>query len=410
MALAFQTKYNVYKPARLKKMSRFVFYWLFYMVFMLVNATNSLAIEPVLKENYTVIKNLNESWLVFDKKYNDYVPYISSRHFNYQSFTQNFEIDNYKGYNLLIYSPKDAYIFIDGTFQIKLFKEVWKDIKIDSLKLKHKNKSNILISVYAEQPNLEGVEMFVIYKTKQKIDAFSEATLKTALKPRKFTEFNNFSILFSVLLLSLISFIYNFQDKLLVKYIDLKDLFTLKKRIDSNLINRPFELGNVLFMVLLSMCIGMIMMVIEYNFIPILPQLFSKFNSTSLLSLTSQFFNLSFLILLTFIIKYFFISTISSLYQLDKISNLHFFKNLQATGTFTFFLFFIIVLFSIYSFGPTENNKSFYVVIISSFYLLRVLLLFFIILKSNPIKNLYLFSYLCIVEIIPLFIGIRLAI
>lgn len=409
MALAFQAKYIFNKPARLKKMSRFVFYWLFYIVFMLINSSHILAIEPVLKENYTVIKNLNESWLVFDKKYDDYVPYIGSRHFNYQSFSQNFEIENYQGYNLLIYSPKDAYIFIDGTFQIKLFKEVWKDIKIDSLKLKHKNKANILLTVFADQPSIEGIEMLVVYKTKQKIEAFSEDTLQTALKPRKFTEFNNFSILFSVLLLSLISFIYNFQDKLLVKFIDLKDLFTIKKRIDSNLINRPFELGNVLFMILLSMSIAMIMMIIEFNFTPILPQLFSEINSASLLSLTSQFLNLSFLILLTFILKYFFISIISSLYQLEKISNLHFFKNLQATGTFAFFLFFIIVLFSIYSFGPTENNKSFYVVVISCFYLLRVLLLFFIILKSNPIKNLYLFSYLCIVELIPLFIGIRLA-
>ena len=143
MALAFQAKYIFNKPARLKKMSRFVFYWLFYIVFMLINSSHILAIEPVLKENYTVIKNLNESWLVFDKKYDDYVPYIGSRHFNYQSFSQNFEIENYQGYNLLIYSPKDAYIFIDGTFQIKLFKEVWKDIKIDSLKLKHKKKQEV---------------------------------------------------------------------------------------------------------------------------------------------------------------------------------------------------------------------------------------------------------------------------
>ncbi len=409
MALAFQEKTINFKPAHKYKMGRFVFYGLYSILLFILNVSFTLAKEPEIKGNYTIIKNLNESWLVYDKTYNDYVPYLSNRHFNYHSFNQNFEIENFKGYNLEIFTPNEAYLFINGKYQTKLVANSWKDITIDSLSRINNNSSNILISIYLEKSDLEGIEMFVIHKTKQKIEGFSENSLKTALKARKFSDFNDFSILFSILLLSLITFIYNFQDKLLVKYLDLKDLFTISKRTDSIIVNRPFDIGNILFMILLSMTMALIIMILENNFVQILPQSFSKSENNTLLTLTGQFLNLGFLIFIMFMVKYFFITIISNLYQLDKIKNIHFFKNLQASGAFSFLLLVLLAIFSIYQIGAIEYNKIFYLILISSFYLIRLLLLFFIILKSNPIKNLYLFSYLCIVELIPLFIGIRLA-
>jgi hypothetical protein len=44
-----------------------------------------------------------------------------------------------------------------------------------------------------------------------------------------------------------------------------------------------------------------------------------------------------------------------------------------------------------------------------AFYTARLVLLYLVIRSIEPIKNLYLFSYLCIVELIPLIIGLRFA-
>jgi hypothetical protein len=44
-----------------------------------------------------------------------------------------------------------------------------------------------------------------------------------------------------------------------------------------------------------------------------------------------------------------------------------------------------------------------------AFYTARLALLYLVIRSTEPIKNLYLFSYLCIVELIPLIIGLRFA-
>jgi hypothetical protein len=40
---------------------------------------------------------------------------------------------------------------------------------------------------------------------------------------------------------------------------------------------------------------------------------------------------------------------------------------------------------------------------------LRTFLVFLTILKSSDIQSHYLFAYLCVVEILPIFIGIRFA-
>ena len=48
-----------------------------------------------------------------------------------------------------------------------------------------------------------------------------------------------------------------------------------------------------------------------------------------------------------------------------------------------------------------------YVVIV--FFISRLVLLYFTINKLSSLKNLYLISYLCIVEFIPLIVGIRFA-
>jgi len=46
---------------------------------------------------------------------------------------------------------------------------------------------------------------------------------------------------------------------------------------------------------------------------------------------------------------------------------------------------------------------------VTLFYLARLLLLYFSINKLSDAKNLYLFSYLCIVELVPFIIGVKFA-
>lgn len=398
---------EIIKPAYKFIKGRFIF--LFLSCFSLLVLNNAYSAEPPLKENYNIVKDLNEEWLVYEKKYKEFVPFLKSRHYNYQSISQNLELENYTGYHLLLLTTSESFLFLNGNYQKKLPNSKWFEINLDSLSKAHNYPSKVLLTVFFREPKLEDLKLFVVYKSTKKIGSFFGSDNKAALKARKFSSFKNFAILLSMLLLGFTTFLYNFQDRVLIKYINFKDLFTIRNRTESIIVNRPFEIGNILFMIILSLSISLILLILEYNYVNILPSIIIKTINPNMLLLTGQFFNLSFLIFIAFILKYFFISLVGNLYQLNKITNIHFFKNLQATGIFAVFLLFIVVLFLKYPLANIQYNKAIFLYFILGFYLLRLFLLFFIIIKANPVKNLYLFSYLCIVELIPIFIGVRFA-
>ncbi|MFC0184764.1 hypothetical protein ACFFJX_20520 [Pseudarcicella hirudinis] len=56
-----------------------------------------------------------------------------------------------------------------------------------------------------------------------------------------------------------------------------------------------------------------------------------------------------------------------------------------------------------------QNFEKYLLIPVVIFFILRLLLIYFTINKLTSLKNLYLFSYLCIVELIPVIIGIRFA-
>ena len=397
---------NNTKPAFLNKIGRFLFIGT--MLVALLQGVNNKAFaqKQKLPEGYHIIKNLEENWLVYDNHFKDYIPHLPVRHYNYQSFSQYFEIENFQGYDLFIYPTKVSYLFINGTFQKKMDENNWQQFNIQSLSKKYNNPPKILLTIYFNSPGLEDTECLVAMKTRKSLINISNQE-QASLKSRKFSNFQNFSIIFSLFVLSLITVLYNFQTNIIDKYVNLKDLFTIRKRTDSIIVNRPFDIGNILYMVILSFCISLILLVVHYNFIPILPKQIINTENPTFFNLSGQFFNLSFLTLAGFIVKYMLISIFGSLYQLDKIGNLHFFKNLQSDSIFICVIIVALVFLIMYPSFFHFPNKGLYIGIFIIFYILRLFLLFFIIIKAIPVKNLYLFSYLCIVELIPLFIGIR---
>lgn len=397
------------KPAYKLYNGRFIFLVLISLNLLRLNSAYS--IEPKLKENYNIVKDLGDEWLVYEKKFKEFVPFLKSRHYNYKSINQNLEIENYKGYYLFLYSPSESYLFLNGNYDKRLPNTKWFEINLDSLSKINNYPSKILLTVFCRQLKLDELKLFIVYKSSKKIVSFSsDNNDKTALKSRKFSNFKNFAIILSMILLGFTTFLYNFQDRLLAKYINLKDLFTFRYRTESIIVNRPFEIGNILFMIILSMSIALTLLVLEYNFINVLPYQIIKTINPNLIILIGQFFNLSFLILVAFVLKYFFIAIVGNLYQLEKITNIHFFKILQATGIFIMLLLLTIVLILKFPVINLQNNSSFFIIFIISFFFTRLFLLFFIIIKANPVKSIYLFSYLCIVELIPILIGIRFAI
>ncbi len=96
------------------------------------------------------------------------------------------------------------------------------------------------------------------------------------------------------------------------------------------------------------------------------------------------------------------------LFNIKKIVDIHYFKIIQTTiYYFSIVLVLLLIGFNIHIKIVVEFKYLFTIVLII-FYLLRTLLIYFTINRVGNIKTLYLISYLCIVEVFPIVLGIRI--
>jgi hypothetical protein len=376
------------------------------LLFFSEKATAKGGIGP--ENSYYLVHDYQDDWQVFDARYKAYVPYVREQHKDYNSFSLFFDIENYKGYKLLYRSERENYLFIDATLQKKLPTASWIILDIDSLQQAF-GKTKLFLTIYGTNTNVEDITIQIGNKISKAQKAVEMGESLLTILPRELSPFQNFFVIGLLLLACLYAFLYNFQPKSFQRFFSIQDLLTISKRDESFVVNKPFDLGNILFVVNLSFTLGFIFMLITHE----KTDLFSASNilreGETLGTLMINFIEITIIVFAAFIFKYFSLRVLSNLYRLDNITNIHFFKIIQASSIF-FLLILIVLTFSTVSVPEIiKSAEKYFFVPISLFFVLRLVLLYFTINKMATLKNLYLFSYLCIIELIPLIVGIRFA-
>lgn len=359
-------------------------------------------------QSYYLVKDFQDDWQVYDERYQNYVPYLRERHQSYKSFSIFLDLDAYRSYQLLYYATKDNYLFINASLQKKLPAKQWVVLNLDSLHRVY-DTHEIFLTFYSTLPGLEDKTLLIGNAIKQAQRPIEIAESQITAKPRVVNAYQDFFTLAGLLLLGCFAFLYNFQAKAFQKFFNIRDLLTVSKRSESSVQNAGLDLSSILFIANLSLVIAYLYMFAVSKNIEIFGgrQLVSYSDTLSDLMLT--YFEISLIILLLFGAKYLSIYLLGSLYRLNKITNFHFFKIIQASGLF--FLLLLAVLMLLFYTQPylSDNVANGLTAVVSSFFLARLALLYFSINKLASLKNLYLFSYLCIVELIPLIVGMRFA-
>jgi hypothetical protein len=358
--------------------------------------------------SFYLVHDYQDDWQVFDARYKAYVPYVREQHQDYNSFSLFFDIENYKGYKLLYRSERENYLFIDATLQKKLPTTSWVVLDIDSLQEAF-GKTKLFLTIYGTNTNVEDLTIQIgnkISKT-QKTAEIGESLL--TILPRELSPFENFFVIGLLVLACLYAFLYNFQPKSFQRFFSVRDLLTLSKRDESFVVNKPFDIGNVLFVVNLSFTLGFIFMLITHE----KTDLFSASNilreGETLGTLLWNFLEIAIIIFISMNFKYFSLRVLSNLYRLDNITNIHYFKIIQASSIFFLFILVVLTFSAVSNPEIIKSAEKYFFVPISLFFVLRLVLLYFTINKMATLKNLYLFSYLCIIELIPLIVGVRFA-
>ena len=210
-------------------------------------------------------------------------------------------------------------------------------------------------------------------------------------------------------ILVMFSYLSNSYIRAFQRYYNVRDLFNTLVREQSFLINKPLSRMNIMFIILLALIIGLFYMLLQSKEIYVFGGRTILQEGETLGVLSSNYFRICLAVFVMLIAKYFFISLVGQLFNLEKVVDLHYFKIIQSSIIFfTALVLLLLVLFMAYF--PHDFNWQFYLFTpIVAFYLVRCFILYFTINRSLPIQSLYLISYLCIVELLPVILGIRFA-
>lgn len=359
-------------------------------------------------KQYFLVKNLAQDWLVYDQRVKEYVPYVAEQHGNQMSVNTIVDLESNQHYDLLLYVEKNNYLFLNGSLQENLTAGTWRVMKIDSLYKKFR-RPQLMITIYGT-PGQAGKIVIIGHRKAavEKLITIEEESFLN-LKPREQASIANFFILGILLLFTFAAFLFNTSPRAFNRIYSLPDLFQMDFRDDSFMINKPFSRTNILFVVLLSLELA-------YLYLFTQDKEYNLFSSKELLA-TGQAFSdtwlnylkIAFICFLGFIGKYVGLYILGTLYRLEGAANVHYFKVLQSSLLFFTALILLASVASFYIVDWSPIIRSVLIIPVIIFYVFRTILIFFTISNSTTVKNLYLISYLCIVELIPIIIGVRYA-
>lgn len=378
-------------------------------IFLLIISSKSFATTVGPNEQYFLVHDYHDDWQVYDDRMKSYIPYISEKHLGYPSHTVFCDIQSNRGYNILVYAQKaDNFLFINGSLRQKIPVGKWIVLSVDSLYRAYEQPI-IYITLYGSN-DIDDKKLMLGYKRSLNQKPIVLAESGITAKPRTPTPYRNYIVLVSMFILVFFSYLSNSYIRAFQRYFNLKDLFNTFIREQSSLINKPLNRMNVMFLILLSLIISLFYMLLQSKGIHIFGGRTILQEGDTLGVLLSNYFRISLAVFVIMVMKYFFIGLVGQLFNLEKIVDLHYFKIVQASSLFYSALVLVLsILFMQYL--PNDFNWQVYLFTpIVAFYFIRIFILYFTIIRSIPKQSLYLISYLCIVEILPVILGIRFAI
>lgn len=388
-----------------------IYCWLPGLLFLLLggatNAQSDQKTSGIGPENqYYAVHDFRDDFLVFDEVANTYVPYLVEQHADKTALSAYVDLESNRHYQLLISTRQDGYLFINAALKRKLRAGTWQVLSIDSLYRAYRQ-PELFLTLYGA-PGLDDRQLFIGYpkSATQKTVVLRDDNL--SLRPRSPSVYDNFLGIGLIFLLATHAFLFSLYHRAFLRFYSLRDLLSLRAQEESFLINRPLSSTNILFTINLSFVLAYLILFVQSRNIDVFASRWLLPGEQKLGALAGEFLLLSGGAFLSLMGKYVLLEVLGGLYKLRESINVHFFKVLQSSLLFFTGMTLLLAVIAYNASALTWSQGALLVPLIG-FYTARLALLYLVIRSMEPIKNLYLFSYLCIVELIPLIIGLRFA-
>lgn len=357
---------------------------------------------------YFPVHDFQQEFVIYDEAFKTYIPFIAEQHSTENALSASVDIESNRHYKLLIQSRKVGFLFIDAALRQNCKAGEWLVLDIDSLYRLYR-KPQLFLTLYGPVA-LSNWQLIIGYPRA----AAAGQTIRLnddllSVRPRNESQYGNFFSLGLLFLLASHAFLYTFFQRAFQLFYNPVNLLRLPAPDDLFMINRPLSRISLAFALNLSLTFSFVFVYIQHLNVSLfgLSAVFAPYQTFSWLLVS--FLAISLLIFLLFIGKYLLVAAVGSLYRYEALVNLHYFKVLQSSLLFSVLLV-VIVSVSYLPFSVTDTPGSYVLAPFVCFYSVRLVWLFTTFVRLMPVKNLYLFSYLCIVELVPLVIGIRFAV
>jgi hypothetical protein len=360
-------------------------------------------------ENYRMVHDFSQEWLMYDHQEKVYVPYRNDPDQELKSYSLNLTLSSFpRAYLLIKTGDKSCNLFIDQALDRVSKGDEWIIYSIDSLRRQYK-KEKIYISLLS----LSGPSEIVAYVgfpsggTAQ-VKGKEGAREVVRLMPRTASRINSGVAIAFVLSLVVMSFVSSNYFRVFGKYFSLREVLSSRVKEDLFMIGKPLDRPNLFFVILLSVMVGLFFLLLENGGWRIIEGsiLFQSGNTFAVYAI--NYFKICLIVFVLYVLKFFFLNIVGKLFNLGKVTDLHYFKVVQCSVFFfSLLLVLTLVMYNTYIQLPNNLDGILFILLII-FFVWRALLIYFTINRESNVKFLYLFSYLCIAEGLPVILVLRL--
>ncbi|MBX9853771.1 MAG: DUF4271 domain-containing protein [Cytophagaceae bacterium] len=349
----------------------------------------------------TVVKDLSSEWLVYNKEYKTYFPYFKNSDENAKSLSILIDLNKYQYYNLNFKAAPGLSFFVD---QKIFYKNTSDNIANVTLNIKKLIASDFsggkqVITFYHSKGQLPVENIFVGINATRTVN--TAAGNFAVILPRYLDGGKSLFVIYFILILSLFAFIKNRYPK---KFYEFSGFSNIIPALEENIVFDFLSIPIILFVFINTLAASLILFLIKDNKPPsesVFLNIFYEKPVIGILIMTGFFF-------LIFILKYIYLKFIGWIYNINDFVKVQFFELLRVTLKLNLLLLALALImnFSGYFDYNLDLNWFIYVLLLAlTIVLLRVGYLTF---RLSGFRNVYLFSYLCTTEILPLIIIVKL--
>jgi hypothetical protein len=348
-----------------------------------------------------VVSDLRDQWLIYDEKQETYVPFLENTLEGRHSISFAINLNTNKNYSLHINSPANTSILFNQQLIAHSSINKAHHYNIDSLNKIYKG--NLLITLYNPDFKDESHLFTAIVSQGDNTLANHTSGLKDQIQfaRRNNSGFSDFFVTGIIVLLFFYAVLINVFGKKIINFYDIGRALSFTIREEMAFKGKIFDGANIPILVVHSFLV---------SFVGIIIFIASGINYFTIDSFFSAllFWAISTVaIFILYIFKYWLLVLVGSLFKLPFI-NRHYLEYIRLSKIFFTLILFLLMIFYLGLGQEINNIGSLMVGAVVSFFAIRVILLYFKFIQSSSFNNLYLFSYLCSTEILPMVVGLKI--